>query len=157
MFRLWARGERESAMIEIGFLDGFATMREDRNSKFVKARRAAPVGASPSGQALASLLASDLRERFYSWRGLSGRRYICSVFSAAEAAVVLEFTAAAVIGVAKVGAARRPVCVMSSREFHVLGDIGSREGAESHGVSEWHVHFGVDDEGLRDLAGSLLS
>jgi hypothetical protein len=98
-----------------------------------------------------------LRERFYSWRGLSGRRYICSVFSVAETAVVSEFTAAAVIGVAKAGAARRPVCVMSSREFHVWGDIGSREGAESHGVSEWHVHFGVDDEGLRDLAGSLLS
>jgi hypothetical protein len=157
MFWLWARGEREGAVIEIGFLDGFTTMREDRKNKFAKARREAPPAASQSGQALASLLTSDLRERFYSWRGLSGRRYICSVFSAAEAAVVCEFTAAAVIGVARVGAARRPVCVMSSREFHVWGDIGSREGAESHGVSEWHVHFGVDDEGLRDLAGSLLS
>ncbi len=153
MFRLWARDETEGAVIEIGFLDGFTTMREDRKSKFAKARRE----TSPSGQSLASLSTSDLRERFYSWRGLSGRRYICSVFSAAETAVVSEFTAAAVIGVAKAGAARRPVCVMSSREFHVWGDIGSREGAESHGVSEWHVHFGVDDEGLRDLAGSLLS
>jgi len=150
---LWARDETEGAVIEIGFLDGFTTMREDRKSKFAKARRE----TSPSGQALASLSTSDLRERFYSWRGLSGRRYICSVFSAAETAVVSEFTAAAVIGVAKAGAARRPVCVMSSREFHVWGDIGSREGAESHGVSEWHVHFGVDDDGLRDLAGSLLS
>lgn len=144
-------------MIEIGILDGFTPMREDRESKFAKARREPPPGASPNGQALASLSTSDLRERFYSWRGLSGRRYICSVFSACEAAVISEFTAAAVIGVAKVGAARRPVCVMSSREFHVWGDIGSRKGAESHGVSEWHVHFGVDDEGLRDLAGSLLS
>jgi hypothetical protein len=132
-------------------------MREDRKNKFAKARPETPSGASPSGQALASLLASDLRERFYSWRGLSGRRYICSVFSAADAAVVSEFTAAAVIGVAKVGAARRPVCVMSSREFRVWGDIGPREGAESHGVSEWHVHFGVDEQGLRDLAGSLLN
>jgi hypothetical protein len=153
-----ARGETEGAVIEIGFLDGLTTMRIDRESKFAKARGEAPPGAAPSGQALASLLSSDLRERFYSWRGLSGRRYICSVFSAAEVAVVSEFTAAVVIGVAnKVGAPRRPVCVMSSREFHVWGDIGSREGAESHGVSEWHVHFGVDDEGLRDLAGSLLS
>ena len=157
MFGLLARGETEGAVIEIGFLDGFTTMREDRKRKFAKARRDAPPGASPSGQALASLLTSDLRERFYSWRGLSGRRYICSVFSAAETAVVSEFTGAAVIGVAKAGAARRPVCVMSSREFHVWGDIGLREGAESHGVSEWHVHFGMDDEGLRDLAGSLLS
>ncbi len=157
MFGKWARGEREGAVIEIGFLDGFTTMREDRTNKFAKPRRGTPSGASPSGQALASLLSSNLRERFYSWRGLSGRRYICSVFSAAEAAVVSEFTAAAVIGVAKVGAARRPVCVMSSREFHVWGDIGSREGAESHGVSEWHVHFDVEEEGLRDLAGSLLS
>jgi hypothetical protein len=157
MFGIWARGETEGAVIEIGFLDGFTTMREDRKRKFAKARRDAPPGASPSGQALASLLTSDLAERFYSWRGLSGRRYICSVFSAADAAVVSEFTAAAVIGVTRVGAARRPVCVMSSREFHVWGDIGSREGAESHGVSEWHVHFGVDDERLRDLAGSLLN
>jgi hypothetical protein len=157
MFRLWARDETEGAVIEIGFLDGFTTMREDRKSKFAKARRETPPGTSPTGQALASLSTSDLRERFYSWRGLSGRRYVCSVFSAAETAVVSEFTAAAVIGVAKAGAAQRPVCVMSSREFHVWGDIGSREGAESHGVSEWHVHFGVDDEGLRDLAGSLLS
>jgi len=157
MFPLWARDKTEGAVIEIGFLDGFTTMREDRKSKFAKARRETSPGASPSGQALASLSTSDLRERFYSWRGLSGRRYICSVFSVAETAVVSEFTAAAVIGVAKAGAAQRPVCVMSSREFHVWGDIGSREGAESHGVSEWHVHFGVDDEGLRDLAGSLLS
>jgi len=157
MFPLWARDKTEGAVIEIGFLDGFTTMREDRKSKFAKARRETPPGTSPTGQALASLSTSDLRERFYSWRGLSGRRYICSVFSAAEAAVVSEFTAAAVIGVAKAGAAQRPVCVMSSREFHVWGDIGSREGAESHSVSEWHVHFGVDDEGLRDLAGSLLS
>ena len=152
-----ARGEREGAVTGIGFLDGFTTMREDRKSKFAKAERETPSAESPSGQALASLLTSDLRERFYSWRGLSGRRYICSIFSAAETAVVSEFTAAAVIGVAKAGAARRPVCVMSSREFHGWGDIGSREGAESHGVSEWHVHFGVDDDGLRDLAGSLLS
>jgi hypothetical protein len=157
MFPLWARDKTEGAVIEIGFLDGFTTMREDRKSKFAKARRETPPGTSPTGQALASLSTSDLRERFYSWRGLSGRRYICSVFSVAETAVVSEFTAAAVIGVAKAGAAQRPVCVMSSREFHVWGDIGSREGAESHGVSEWHVHFGVDDEGLRDLAGSLLS
>ncbi len=157
MFWPWTRGDREGAVIEIGFLDGFTIMREERKSKFAHAWRDAPLGASPSGQALASLLASDLFERFYSWRGLSGRRYICSVFSAADASVVSEFTAAAVIGVARVGAARRPVCVMSSREFDALGDIGSRPGAESNGVSEWHVHFGVDEEALRDLAGSLLS
>jgi len=144
-------------VIEIGFLDGFTAMREDRKNRPANARGETSLGASPSGQALASLLTSDLRERFYSWRGLSGRRYICSVFSTADAAVVSEFTAAAVIGVAKVGAARRPVCVMSSREFHLWEDIGSRDGAESHRVSEWHVHFGVDAEGLRDLAGSLLS
>lgn len=144
-------------MIGIVSLDGFATMREDRKNKFANARREEPMEGPQSGQALASLLASELRERFYSWRGLSGRRYICSVFSTADAAIVSEFTAAAVIGVARDGAARRPVCVMSSREFRVSGDIGSREGAGGHGVTEWHVHFGVDEEGLRDLAGSLLS
>ena len=132
-------------MIEIGFLDGFAPVAE------------AAAEETSRGQALASLLASDLRERFYSWRGVSGRRYICSIFSAADAAVVSEFTAAAVIGVSKIGEARRPVCVMSSREYHVLGNIGSREGLETHSVTEWHVHFCADDEAVRDLAGALLS
>jgi len=44
MFGLWARGETEGAVIEIGFLDGFTTMREDRKRKFAKARRDAPQG-----------------------------------------------------------------------------------------------------------------
>ena len=39
MFVTMARGETEGAVIEIGFLDGFTTMREDRKSKFAKARR----------------------------------------------------------------------------------------------------------------------
>ncbi len=144
-------------MIEIGFPDGFAAMCEDRKFKPANGRLAPSLRATPRGQALASLTASDLHERFYSWRGVSGRRYICSVFSVAETAAVSEFTSAAVIGVANDGAARRPVCVMSSREFRLLEDVGLRGDASAHGVSEWHVHFGVDEDGLRDLAGSLLS
>jgi len=143
--------------MEIGFPNGFAAVCEDRKFKPADGRFAPSLRAPPRGQALASLTASDLRERFYSWRGVSGRRYICSVFSVAETAAVSEFTSAAVIGVAADGVARRPVCVMSSREFRLLEDVGLQGDSPAHGVSEWHVHFGVDEDGLRDLAGSLLS
>jgi hypothetical protein len=145
-----------SAVIEMGFSNGFADMCENRKFKPVDARRASSFRAPPRGQALASLVASDLRERFYSWRGLSGQRYVFSVFSIAETAMVCEFTAAAVIGVASDGLARRPVCVMSSREFCQLESGGLRSESLAAGVSEWHVHFGVDEEGLRDLAGTLF-
>lgn len=136
---------------------GFAAMCENRKFKLGNVSRGAPLERRRNGGALASLLASDLRERFYSWRGISGRSYICSVFSLAETSTVLEFTSAAVIGVASDGAARRPICVMSSREFRLLEDASWRDDFSGRGVNEWHVQFEVDEEGLRDLAGSLLS
>ncbi len=139
-----------------GFLDGRVAMRKDFEGRLANTWGEAYGGDSSPGQALASLVASDLRERFYSWRGLSGRRYVCSVFSGADALVVSEFTAAAVVGVSVSGARRRPVCVMSSREFLELLH-GQTEGAGVYGVDEWHVHFEVDEHGLRDLAGSLFN
>ncbi len=126
---------------------GFVESREERAAKTLEA------GAPLRGEALAALFGSELRERFYSWRGGSGRRYVCSVFPAAEQAVVGERWAAAVIGVANECGARRAVYVMTSGEFGALAE----KDAKAQGVNEWHVHFGMDEAGLRDLAGSLLS
>jgi hypothetical protein len=40
---------------------------------------------APAGFGLASLAASNLERRFYSWLGRSGRRYVCTVFRNGEA------------------------------------------------------------------------
>ncbi len=118
-------------------------------------RNAATVGSSltaPQGQALASLNSSELRGRFYSWRGVSGQRYVCSIFQSEEQAVVQTFSSAVAIGVANDRGTRRPVCVMSARE------VGSADATNLRliGVDEWHVHFRSDEVLLRDIAASLL-
>jgi hypothetical protein len=111
----------------------------------------------PRGQALGALRASELLNRFYSWRGASGERYVCSIFSLEEETIVADFSLAIAIGVARDGAWRRPVCLLSSREFETAPGRAIRDAARAHGVNEWHVHFGSGDAGLRDLAESLLN
>jgi hypothetical protein len=118
-------------------------------------RNAAADGSSltaPRGQALASLDSSELGGRFYSWRGVSGQRYVCSIFRGDERDVVQTFSSAVVIGVANDRGTRRPVCVMSARELR------SPEALDlcRIGVNEWHVHFHIDEARLRDIAASLL-
>ncbi len=108
------------------------------------------------GRALASLDGFDLGERFYSWRGAKGASYVCSVFGAAEDAVVAGFSGCAVIGVARHGSARRPVCLLSSQQFAQPRGRALRRVARELGVTEWHVHFAAQDTALRDLAASLL-
>ncbi|MCC3245126.1 hypothetical protein LG047_07310 [Methylocystis sp. WRRC1] len=113
---------------------------------------------SPSarGQELDSLVESDvLRNRFFSWRGLSGQRYVCSVFQSGEEGFIADVTSGIVIGVAREGVSARPVCVFQAREGGARGSL--REMARQLRISEWHVHFTTDPEALRDLAGSLLS
>lgn len=125
-------------------------------------RPVARILAAPRGQALVSLLASDdLRSRFYSWRGASGRRYVCSVFQRGEEGFVADVDNGLIIGVAADGSALRPLCVLSARDM--IADIGAgrrrslREMAHEMGVAQWHVHFCADGEALRDLAASLLN
>lgn len=118
-------------------------------------KNAATAGSShtaPRGQALASLNSSELRARFYSWRGISGQRYVCSIFQADEQAVVQTFSSAVVVGVANDRGVRRPVCVMSAREVSSVGAASLGR----IGVNEWHVHFNFDETRLRDIAASLL-
>ncbi|CCJ08456.1 hypothetical protein [Methylocystis sp. SC2] len=113
---------------------------------------------APRGQALQSLAETDsLRGRFFSWRGASGRRYVCSVFQAGEDSFVADVTNGVVIGVAREGAATRPVCVFLAQE-RVAGDRQAlRRMARELGVAEWHVHFCADAASLRDLSASLLN
>jgi hypothetical protein len=108
------------------------------------------------GQPLASLGASELKDRFYRWRGASGREYICSVFTRDELAVVAGFSGAVIIGVAREGLGRRAVSVMSSTSFDCASDEEMISLDGSTGAEEWHVHFSKDDGCLRDLAASLL-
>lgn len=111
---------------------------------------------SPRGQELDALAeANVLRGRFFSWRGASGRRYVCSVFQRGEEAFVSDVESGVIVGVARDGAATRPVCVFGA------GQNGARPslrelGRELH-VAEWHVHFCEGSEAARDLAASLLN
>jgi hypothetical protein len=111
---------------------------------------------TPRGQALSSLAESDaLRGRFFSWRGMTGRRYVCSVFQRGEESFVSDVENGVIIGVARDGAALRPVCVVTATggvPRPPLRDLG-----REFDVAEWHVHFCPDPETIRDLSGSLLN
>ncbi len=111
---------------------------------------------NPRGRELDSLVESDtLRSRFFSWRGLSARRYVCSVFQGGEEGFVAGVESGIVIGVTREGAMVRPVCVFQARKDGERQAL--RELARELCIVEWHVHFCADEETVRDLAGSLLS
>jgi hypothetical protein len=109
------------------------------------------------GQPLAALRSSSLRERFYCWRGVSGERYICSIFSLEDENVIGGFSNAVVIGVCGEGKCRRPLCLLSARDFLLSHGNEMRLEAKRLGVAEWHVHFGATEAELSDLAASLLN
>lgn len=110
----------------------------------------------PRGEALISLAGSQgLRDRFFAWRGKSGRRYVCSVFRDGEEGFVADVTDGAIIGVARTDAVSRPVCVIDARRSP--GTEALRALGRELGVVEWHVHFSGDADGVvGDLSGSLL-
>jgi hypothetical protein len=110
----------------------------------------------PRGQELESLAgAGGLRAHFFSWRGATGRRYVCSVFQRGEEQFLCEIESGVIIGVARDGASLRPVCVFPAGTEARRRAL--RETAHELGVAEWHVHFCAEPEAARDLAGSLLS
>jgi hypothetical protein len=109
---------------------------------------------APRGQELQSLAETDaLRGRFFSWRGVSGERYVCSVFQRGEENFVADVESGVIIGVARESAGRRPVCVLGAGE----NILSLRHLARELGVVEWHVRFGADTDAVRDLSGSLLN
>lgn len=109
---------------------------------------------APRGEALQSLLAADgLRDRFFAWRGASGRRYVCSVFQSGETGFVADVTDGLIIGVARDGAMARPLCLLRAR----IDAAALHRQARELGVTEWHVLFGESDAPAGDLAGALLN
>ncbi len=107
------------------------------------------------GEALPSLAAAGaLRERFYAWRGRSGRRYVCSVFCCEEERFVAEVASGVIIGVVRdAGGRARPVWIAPAG----AGELSTlRDCARAAGVAEWHVHFCDHPDAFGDLAGSLL-
>jgi hypothetical protein len=134
-------------------------MQRCNSAAFLSRRR--PKALNSRGQELESLVESDsLRSRFFAWVGLSGRRYVCSVFQQGEEGFVADVESGVVVGVAREGALARPVCVFAAQKG-AAGEAQQRRSlrrlAHELGVAEWHVHFCADAAIVRDLAGSLLS
>lgn len=99
---------------------------------------------------LVGLVGSDLSRRFLHWRGVSGRRYLFSIFPLHRPASIDEaprFDDAVVLGVVRDGAGERRILVAD--ETGALPDLfyGSalfRE-AVAAGANEIHVHLLTDD------------
>ncbi|MGJ0506430.1 MAG: hypothetical protein ACR652_04695 [Methylocystis sp.] len=125
-----------------------------RDNAFSLFSRRSGARLSPRGQELDSLAeANVLRGRFFSWRGVSGQRYVCSVFQRGEEGFVSDVESGVIIGVTRDGVGLRPVCVLAARE----GRQSLRHLARELGVAEWHVHFCEGNKAARDLSTSLLS
>ena len=114
-----------------------------------------------SNEPLAGLVGSDLSRRFRHWKGVSGRRYLFSIFPLPCPASIDEaprFHDAVVLGVVLDGAGDRRILVAD--ETGALPDLfyGSSQfhDAVAAGANEVHVHLLTDDAGgraalLRDL------
>jgi hypothetical protein len=90
-------------------------MQRFNSAAFLSRRR--PKALNSRGQELESLVESDsLRSRFFAWMGLSGRRYVCSVFQQGEEGFVADVESGVVVGVAREGAVARPVCVFAAQK-----------------------------------------
>lgn len=88
------------------------------------------------GQAapLAAAAEAGLAERFHSWRGRSGRRYVVSVYPAGSAP---DYRDAVVLHVARRGGLRR------------ITSLGAVPSAAGDGVDEIHFHLLAQDAGAR--------
>jgi hypothetical protein len=107
--------------------------------------------SAAEGLPLASLVGSKMASRFYSWLGLSGTRYVCTIFRAGEEETLACFEGAVIIGVAQKEGVRRPVCAFQPTEF-AENRSPRLAAALAMGVNEWHVHFSSD---IRQLAGDI--
>ncbi len=90
---------------------------------------------------LASIFDCDYRERIYSWTGASGTQYVSIVFRLGDEETIARFPDLAVIGVARQGSDRHPVCLRHSRDFSVEDNQNLRREAREMSCTEWHIHF----------------
>ena len=95
-------------------------------------RQDSPLAALPDGL---------LARRFHGWRGLSGRRYVCTIFAVPEEA--LEFADAVVIAVARdASGLRRAVAVTQTGDLAEVADFSLLVAAAcAQEACEWHVHL----------------
>ena len=110
------------------------------------ARTSPPARTRPSDQPLAGLAGSDLSERFRSWCGISGRRYIFSVFNEAAgpgSASDSSFSDAVVIAASRDrNGARRIVHIATTDGMPELLFRGrALAQARESGATEIHVHL----------------
>ena len=121
-------------------------------------RRPAPEGARSREAPLGCLAGAPLAARFHSWRGASGRRYICSVFPVrddAELGGLPDFEGAIALAVSRDGQGRRrrlAVLDLCWRDGQFAGDLRAAGDALGAGASEWHIHLLAEDGDARSAA-----
>lgn len=117
-------------------------------------RRSAAAADAP----LDCLAGGPLASRFHAWRGLSGRRYVCSVFPALSnvwLGGLPEFDDAVALAV-KLDAwgERRQIAVFELywRHGRFRGDLDCVSAALGAGVCEWHLHLLAESPEARQAA-----
>jgi hypothetical protein len=104
------------------------------------------------------LAGAALDSHFHSWRGASGRRYICSVFpvcDGAELGGLPEFDGAIALAVSRDGGGlRQRIAVLDLcwRDGRFAGDWQAAGDALSAGACEWHIHLLAGDGDARRAA-----
>jgi hypothetical protein len=130
----------------------FLCLRHVRQQGTNMARPFAASHFAASPLPLASLDRTGLENLFQSWRGASGRRYICSVYPVGEAP---SFDCARAI----VAAVRKNAEGASIAFVFQPGPEGESDGlrqwtqkARQYGADEWHVHLLAGSKEERDFA-----
>jgi hypothetical protein len=121
-------------------------------------RRPTPEAARSREAPLGCLAGAPLAARFHSWRGASGRRYICSVFPVrddAELGGLPDFEGAIALAVSRDSRGRRrrlAVLDLCWRDGRFAGDRQAAGEALSAGACEWHIHLLAEDGDARSAA-----
>jgi hypothetical protein len=121
------------------------------------ARRLTSNASWPRGELLHSLASTELGAHFYSWLGVSGRRFVCSVYRRGQESFLLELPQSIIIGVARDGEIRVPRILLCMRAATGDSDRELFEEAAALGIDEWHVHFDSSEAAFGELAGLLLA
>ena len=106
---------------------------------------------------LAALESTGLEDLFRFWRGVSGRRYVCTVYPV-DAPPAFDGARAVVLAVRKSGDGAEIAFVF--RPGPHSGDedflVWARK-ARQCGASEWHVHLLANTSAARDFAAHDLA
>jgi hypothetical protein len=119
-------------------------------------RLADPDEAIPNAP-LGSLAGGSLASRFHAWWGISGRRYICTVFQADPGAPdcgLPEFAEMIVLAVGYDSKRERKLLALSHMDDETGPSVRRRfvETNREAGATEWHVHLLTDGNHQRHAA-----